>query len=74
MPARDIARERFARGRQDQAAVFLVFEQALTIEALDHIGHARLRDAEARRDIDHARVALGVDQLEDALQVILHCG
>jgi hypothetical protein len=52
-------------------AILLVFQQALGIEALDHISDARLRDAEAGRDVDYARVALGIDQLEDALEVIL---
>ena len=74
VPPGDIAGQRFAGGGQDQAAILLVFEEALAIEALHHVGDAGLRDAEARRDIDHAGVALGVDQLEDALQVILHRG
>src|SRR4029453_1280570 len=64
----------FASSRQHKAAVFLVFEQSLTVEALDHVGYARFRYFKAGGDIDHARVSLCVDQLQDPLQVILHGG
>jgi hypothetical protein len=39
-----IASQRFAGGGEDEAAVFLVLQQALGIEPLDHVRHARLRD------------------------------
>ena len=74
MAAGNIAGERFTGSGQDQAAILLVLEETLAIEALYHVGDARLRDSEARRDIDHARVAFGVDQFEDAFQVIFHRG
>jgi len=70
----NIAGQRFTRSGQDQTAILLVLEETLAIESLHHVGDARLRDSEARRDIDHARVAFGVDQFEDALQVIFHRG
>ena len=70
----NIPGERFPRTGQDQAAILLVIEEALAIESLHHVGDARLRNSEARRDVDHAGVALGVDQFKDALQVIFHRG
>ena len=70
----NIAGERFTGSGQDQAAIFLVLEETLAVESLYHVGDARLRDSEARRDIDHAGITLGVDQFEDALQVIFHRG
>ena len=72
--AGDVARERLASGGQDEAAVFLILEQALGVEALDHVGHTRLADAEAAGDVHDAGVALGVDEFEDALQVIFYRG
>ena len=73
VPSGDAARERFAGGREDKAAIFLILEQAIGIESLDHVRHARLRDLEAGRDVDDARVALRIDELEDAFEVILGC-
>jgi hypothetical protein len=70
----DVAGEGLAGGGEDQAAVFLVLEQALGIEALDHVGDAGLGDFEAGGNIDDAGVSLGVDELQDALEVILHGG
>ena len=74
MATRNIARERFTRGRQDKAPIFFVFEQTVGIKPLHHIGHARLGNLEARGDINYARVALGVDQLENAFEVIFYGG
>ena len=74
VPAGNIAGEGFTRSSQDQAAILLVIEETLAIESLHHVGDARLRNSEARRDVDHAGVALGVDQFKDALQVIFHRG
>jgi hypothetical protein len=70
----DVAGQGFTGGGQDQAAILLVIEEALGIKPLHHVGDACLRDAETRRDIDDAGVTLGVDQFEDALQVILDRG
>ena len=74
VPSSDVASESFARGSQDQATIFFVLEEAVGIEALDHVSHAGLGNLETGRDIDDARVALGIDQLEDALEVILDGG
>ncbi len=70
----DIAGERFTGGGQHESAIFLVVEQAVAIEALHHVGDARLGDLETGRDIDHAGVTLRVDQFEDALEVIFDRG
>ena len=70
MPAGDAAGQRFAGGRENKPAVFFVLEQAIRVEALHHVGDTGLRNLEAGRDIDHARVALRADQLENALEVI----
>ncbi len=59
---------------EDHAAVFLVFHQAVGVEALDHGGDAGLGDLELGGDIDHPRVALGFDEGGDALQVVLGGG
>ena len=72
--AGDVAGEFFAGGGEDEAAVFFVVEEALGIEALDHVGDAGLGDAEAAGDIDDAGVALGADELEDLFEVILDGG
>ena len=61
-------------GGQDQAAILFVFQQALGIEPLHHVGHAGLGDFERSSDVHHPGVALGIDQLEDALEVILDRG
>ena len=74
VPSSDVASESFARGREDQAAIFFVLEEAVGIEALDHVGHAGLGNLQAGRDIDNPRVTLGIDQLQDALEVILDRG
>ena len=70
----DVAGEGFAGGGEDEAAVFFVFEEALGVEALDHIGDAGLGDLEAGGDVHDAGVALGVDEFEDAFEVILDGG
>ena len=70
----DVARQGLARSRENEAAIFFVLEETLTVETLNHVGDAGLRDAEAGGDVDHAGVALGVDQLQDAFEVILDRG
>ena len=74
MPLGNVPREGFAGGGEDKAAVLFVFEQSLGVETLDHVGDAGLGDAKAGRDVDDPRVALGVNQFEDALEVIFHRG
>ena len=71
---RDFAGKPCSGCGQDQAAVFFVFQEALGIESLDHIGHAGLGDFERGRDIDNPGVALGINEFEDSLEIILDCG
>ena len=70
----DVAGEGFAGGGEDEAAVFLVLEETLGVEALDHVGDAGLGNLEAGGDVHDAGVALGVDEFEDSLEVILDGG
>ena len=70
----DAARQFFAGSGQNESAIFFVFEQTLRAEALDHVGHAGLRDLQSGSDVDNARVAFGIDQFENAFKIILHCG
>lgn len=72
--ARDVPGEGFTGSGQGEAAILLVFQQTIGVEALDHVGDAGLRDVEARCDVDHACVALGVDEFEDLFEIVLHCG
>ena len=74
VPLGNIAGESFTSGGQDQAAILLVIEKAFGIESLHHIGHARLGDTKACRDVDDAGIAFCVDQFEDTFQVILDRG
>ena len=72
--AGDVARERLARRGQREAAVTFVLEQSFRVEALDHVGHARLADFQAGGDVHDARITLGIDEFENLLQIILHGG
>lgn len=74
MPARDISRDRFTGRGQDQAAIFLILEQAFRVEPLHHVCDASLRDFETGGDIDHTGIALRIDQLENAFKVIFDRG
>ena len=42
VPAGDAARERLARGSEDESAILFVFEQAFAIQPLDHVADTRL--------------------------------
>jgi hypothetical protein len=66
----DIFCERFTGGGEDEAAIFFVMEETFGIEALDHVGDAGLGNAEGLSDIDDPGISLGVDELEDAFEVI----
>jgi hypothetical protein len=70
----NVAGEGLASCSEYKAAVFLVLEQTLGIKTLDHVGDAGLGNLEASGDIDDTGVALGVDELQDALQIILDSG
>lgn len=74
VPSRDVASQRFPGGREDEAAVLLVFQKAVGIKALDHVGDAGLGNLQTGGDIDDPGVALGIDELEDPLEIILDRG
>ena len=74
VPMRNLAGQRFASGSQNEATIFFVLEETLGIEPLDHVGDAGLRNFQRRRDIDYTGVALGINQFEDAFEVILDRG
>jgi len=71
---RDAAGELFASLGQDKTAIFFVFEQSFRIEALHHVGHAGLGNFQSCRDIDDSGVALGIDELENAFEIIFDRG
>ncbi len=71
---RDAAGELFAGLGQDKTAIFFVFEQSFRIEALNHVGHAGLGNVQSRRDVDDSGVALGIDELENAFEIIFDRG
>jgi len=70
----DAGGDLFAGAGEDHTAVFLVFYETLAVEALDHGGDAGLGDLKLGGDVHDAGVALRLDQLADALEVVLHCG
>ena len=57
---------------EDGAAVFLVFDEAFCVEALEHVGDAGLGDAEIFRDVHGASVTFLLDQMEDLFEVVVH--
>ena len=69
---RNLARQVFADGGQNKAAIFFVFEEALGVETLNHVGYASLRNFQRRSDIDDAGVALGINQFENAFKVVFN--
>src|SRR5260370_15211569 len=71
---RDAAGELFAALGQHKTAIFFVFEQSFRIEALNHVGHAGLGNVQSRRDVDDSGVALGIDELENAFEIIFDRG
>ena len=71
MPAGNIAGKAFAGFGQDEAAILFVFEESFAVEALDHVGHAGLRNLETFGNVDDPGISLGIDQVEDPLQIIL---
>ena len=74
MPPRNIARQGFTSGGQGEAPIFLVFEEPVGIEPLDHVGDAGLRNLQTGRDVDDPGITLGIDELENPLQIIFDCG
>ena len=70
----DIARQGLARSGENEPAIFFVLEETLSVETLNHVGDAGLRDAETGGDVDDPGVALGVDELQDTFEIILDRG
>ena len=74
VPVCNFASEIFAACGQNQAAIFLVFQKPPRVEPLYHVRHAGLRNLQRSRDIDNPGVSLGINQLQDAFQIILDRG
>jgi len=73
VPVRNFTSQVLAGWRQNKPAIFLVFQKALRVESLHHIRHAGLRNSERSRNIDHPGVTLGINQFQDAFQIVLDC-
>ncbi len=71
VPVHNLASQILAGCGQNEPAIFLVFQKALRIEPLHHVRHASLRNPQRCRDIDNPGVSLGINQFQDAFQVIL---
>jgi len=71
VPVCNLASQVLACCGQNEPAIFLVFQKPIRIEPLYHVRHAGLRNFQRGRDIDHASIALGINQFEDAFEVIL---
>src|SRR4029077_5220829 len=71
--ADDLEGDAPAGGREDDAAVLHVLEQAERRQPLEHPGGRRWTDAEPLRDDGRRRAASGLGQLVDLAQVVLHC-
>ena len=56
---------------EDEAAIFFIFQESLGVQSADHVADAGLRDLEPLGNVDDPRVALGINQLENALEIIL---
>ena len=56
------------------APVFFVDDEALGIQALEHVGDAGLGDGEVFRDVHGAGIAFRLDQMEDLFEVVVHGG
>jgi hypothetical protein len=72
VPESNVSGEFFASGCENQSPIFFILQESLCVEFLDHVGNAGLRDGEALGDVHHARVTLGVDQLQNLFEVILN--
>ena len=69
-PARHLGQLAAGLGQEDRP-VRPVLDQAIALQAGYRAGHGRLGDPEANGDIGAARLAAGVDQLGDQLDIIL---
>src|ERR1051326_2338292 len=66
----DVASDALSFVGQHQSAIFFVIEVAEFAQLLHHAGNRRLFDLQRRGDIHDTRIALFLDQLVDALQVV----
>ena len=57
---------------KDRSPVFLMFNKALGIQPLEHVGDAGLGYLEALGNVDRPGVSLFLDQVQDLLEVIVH--
>jgi hypothetical protein len=71
VPMGNLAGQGFTGCGQNEAAIFFVFEETLGIQSLHHVRYAGLGNFQRGCDIDHASIALGINQFEDAFEVIL---
>jgi hypothetical protein len=71
VPVHNLASQIRAGCGQNEPAIFLVFQKTFRIESLYHVRHAGLRNLQRRRDIDNPSVSLGINQFQDAFQIIL---
>lgn len=62
------------RSSQHKPSILFVFEQALCVEFLNHVGNAGLSDGKSFCNVHNARVTLGVDELENLLEIIFNGG
>ena len=74
VPVCNVAGEPFTGAGENEAAILFVFEQSFSPEALNHVGHAGLRDFQGGSDIDDPGVSLGIDQFQNAFEVIFDRG
>src|SRR5450432_2011493 len=72
MPMGNVARQFLSRGCQDESSIFLVLDQPVGSEPLNHVGHAGLGNLKGGGNIDHASITFRVNELENALEVIFH--
>jgi hypothetical protein len=71
VPLLDHRRHVAAAVGEDETTIFHVVEVAHLVELLDHAGDGGLADVERRRDVDHAGIALLLDELVDSFEVVL---
>src|SRR6185436_20905290 len=68
--ALDRSRDLFPLRRQYQSPIFLVNDQPLLVQFLDHAGDGSLGDIQRGSDVCHAGITLVVDQLVNPFEII----
>lgn len=59
---------------QHKPSILFVFEQPFCIEFLNHVSNAGLRDRKSFCNVHDTRVTLGVNELEDLLEIVFDRG